>query len=114
PVGETVRRAHPDGVDVLIDLVSDAGSFSSLASLVRPGGTAVSTRYVADLRALSASGVRGVNFVLRETGEVLERVAGDLVDGRIVAAPVTRIALHEAPSAMGSYHHSDGKTVILL
>ena len=88
PVGETVRRAHRDGVDVLIDLLSNAESFSSLASLVRPGGTAVSTRYVADARALSASGVRGVNFVLRETSEVLERVAKDLVDGRVVRHPL--------------------------
>jgi NADPH2:quinone reductase len=116
PVGETVRRAHRDGIDVLIDLVSDAERFSSLASLVRPGGTAVSTRYVADPRALSASGVRAVNFVLRETSEVLERVAEDLVDGRIVAPPINRIALDEVPTAMGSSHHrrSEGKTVIVL
>jgi NADPH2:quinone reductase len=116
PVGETVRRAHGEGVDVLIDLVSDAESFSSLASLVRPGGTAISTRYVADLRALSASGVRGTNFALRETSEVLERVAEDLVNGLIVAPPITRIALDEAPSAMGSNpsRRSDGKTVIVL
>jgi threonine dehydrogenase-like Zn-dependent dehydrogenase len=115
-VGETVRRTHRDGVDVLIDLVSDAESFSSLASLVRPGGTAVSTRYVADPRALSASGVRGMNFVLRETSEVLERLARDLVNGLIVAPPITRIALDEAPSAMGpdSSRGSDGKTVIVL
>lgn len=116
PVGETLRRAHRDGIDVLIDLVSDAESFSSLASLVRPGGTAVSTRTAADSRALSASGVRGVNFVLRETSEVLERVAEDLVDGRIVAPPITRIALDEVPSAMGSSprRRSEGKTVIVL
>jgi NADPH:quinone reductase len=116
PVGETVRRAHRDGVDVLIDLVSDAGSFSSLASLVRPGGTAVSTRYVADPRALSASGVRGVNFVLRETSEVLERVAEDLLDGRVVAPPITRIALDQVPSIMraGPRHRSEGKMVIVL
>ena len=116
PVGETVRQAHPDGIDVLIDLVSDAESFASLASLVRLGGTAVSTQYVADARVLSASGIRGVNFALRETSEVLERVAEDLVDGRIVAPPITRIALGQVPSAMGSspYDHSDGKTVIVL
>jgi NADPH:quinone reductase len=116
PVGETVRRAHPDGIDVLIDLVSDAESFASLASLVRLGGTAVSTQYVADARVLAASGIRGVNFALLETSEVLERVAEDLVDGRIVAPPITRIALEEVPSAMGAspYHHSDGKTVIVL
>jgi NADPH:quinone reductase len=116
PLGETVRRAHPDGVDVLIDLVSDAESFASLASLVRVGGTAVSTGYVADVRALSASGVRGVNFALRETSELLERVATDLVDGRIVAPPITRIALDDVPAAMDSrlHHHPAGKTVIVL
>ena len=116
PVGETVRRAHPDGIDVLIDLVSDAESFAALASLVRPGGTAVSSRYVANARALSASRVRGVNFALRETREVLEKVAADLVDGRIVAPPITRLTLDEVPAAMGSnpVPSSHGKTVIVL
>jgi hypothetical protein len=96
--------------------VSDAESFLSLASLVRPGGTAVSTRYVADPRALSASGVRGMNFVLRETSQVLEKVAEDLVDGLTVMPPITRIALDEVPSAMGSspQHRSQVKTVIVL
>ena len=115
PLAEAVRRAHPDGVDVLVDLASDAESFASLASLVRPGGAAVSTRYVADTRALSASGVHGVNFVLRQTTEVLERVAVDLIDRRIVPPPMTHIALEEVPSAMGSRSHGDDvKTVIVL
>jgi NADPH:quinone reductase-like Zn-dependent oxidoreductase len=115
-LGEAVRRSHRDGIDVLIDLVSDAGAFASLASLVRPCGTALSTRYVADDRALLASGVRGVNFALCETSEVLERVAEHLVDGRIVPPPITRIALDEVPFAMRSrpQHHGDGKTVIAL
>jgi NADPH:quinone reductase len=115
-LGEAVRRAHPDGIDVLFDLVSDAVHFSSLASLVRPGGTAVSTRYAADSRALSALGVRGVNFALRETSQVLERVAEDLVDGRIVAPPIHRIALDEVPSAIDSSpgRRSEGKRVIVL
>lgn len=54
-VTEEVRRSHPDGVDVLIDLVSDAKAFASMAALVRPGGTAVTTQYVADLEALQSS-----------------------------------------------------------
>src|SRR6201995_4276165 len=58
-----VRQAHPDGVDVLIDLVdADAAGFAALASLVRPGGTALSTNYVADEATLSASGVTGITF----------------------------------------------------
>jgi NADPH:quinone reductase-like Zn-dependent oxidoreductase len=116
PLSEAVRRSHPDGIDVLIDLVSEAEAFASLASLVRPGGTAVTTQYVADDRALSASGIHGVNFALRETSEVLDRVAKDLVDGRVIPPPITRIALGEVPSIMraGPDHHVDGKTVIAL
>jgi threonine dehydrogenase-like Zn-dependent dehydrogenase len=116
PLRQAVLRAHPDGIDVLMDLVSDAGAFASLAALVRPCGTALSTRYVADGRALLASGVRGVNFALCETSEVLARVAEHLVDGRIVAPPITRIALDEVPMAMRSspQHRGDGKTVIAL
>lgn len=116
PLGHAIRRAHPDGIDILIDLASDAEPFASLASLVRPGGTAVSTRYAADARQLSMSGIRGVNFALRETSEVLGRVAADIVDGRIAPPPVTRIALDQVPFAMSSvpHRHADGKTVIVL
>ncbi|MFE9446701.1 hypothetical protein ACFYO2_49475 [Streptomyces sp. NPDC006602] len=39
-VPEAVQRAHPDGIDALIDLVSDADRFASPAKLVRPGGSA--------------------------------------------------------------------------
>jgi hypothetical protein len=57
-----------------------------------------------------------VSFALRASSEVLTRVAKDLVDGRIVPPPITRIALDDVPSAMGSrpQHHADGKTVISL
>ena len=113
---EAVRSAHPDGVDVLIDLVSDGEAFASAASLVRPGGSAITTQYVADLEALQASGVRGVNFALQPTSELLERVGRALSDGTIVEPPITRIALDEAPSALASMSrsHANGKTVIVL
>jgi NADPH:quinone reductase-like Zn-dependent oxidoreductase len=115
-LGEAVRQAHPDGIDVLIDLVSDAAAFGALASLVRPGGTAVTTQDVADPGALSASGIRGVNFALRETSEVLGRVADALVDGSIVAPPITRIKIDEVPAALraGSNFHTGGKTAVVL
>jgi NADPH:quinone reductase len=58
---DAVRQAHPGGIDVLIDLVSDAEGFATLASLVRPGGTTVTTKYVADVGALATAGVTGTN-----------------------------------------------------
>src|SRR5256886_5354655 len=56
-VTDTVRRAHPDGIDVLIDVASDADEFAALSSLVRSGGSAVTTRYVADTEKIGRAHV---------------------------------------------------------
>jgi NADPH:quinone reductase-like Zn-dependent oxidoreductase len=112
-----VRQAHPDGVDVLIDLVdADAAGFAALVSLVRPGGTAMSTNYVADEEGLRTTGVTGINFVLQASSELFERVAQTVADGPIVAPPITPISLDEAPAALNPSQARPvgGKTVITL
>lgn len=83
---DAVRQAHPGGLDVLIDLVSDTEGFAALASLVRPDGTAVTTKYVADPDALATAGVTGTNFNFAQyvPSDLLERVADALAGGRIV------------------------------
>ena len=50
--------------------------------------------------ALGASGITGINFALQPSSELLERVAEAVADGRIVAPPITRISLEEAPAAL--------------
>ena len=113
---EGVRQAHPDGIDALIDLVSDAAGFAALASLVRPGGTAVTTQYVADADALRAAGITGINFALQPSSELFERVAKAVAERRIVAPPITRISLEEVPAALSSAtaRPASGKTVVTL
>jgi NADPH:quinone reductase len=116
PLPEQVERAHPDGIDVLVDLASDPEGFAALAALVRKGGTALTTLYVADADDLEAKGVTAVNFQLPASAELLQRVADALASGRIVAPPVTRISLAETPAvfAAGTGGAPDGKTVIVL
>ena len=116
PLVDGVRQAHPDGIDALLDLVSDATGFAALASLVRPGGTAVTTQYVADEAVLGAAGVTAINFALPSSSELFERVAEAVADGRIVAPPITRISLEEVPAALSSVQArpAGGKTVITL
>ena len=112
-----VRQAHPDGVDVVIDLVdADAAGFGAVASLVRPGGTAMSTNYVAGEAALRASGVTAINFALPMSSQLLARLAEAVVDGRIVTPPITRISLEEVPAALNPAQPrpARGKTVIAL
>jgi NADPH2:quinone reductase len=113
---DAVRQAHPEGIDVLIDLVDDATGFAAFASLVRSGGTAVTTQYVADEDALRATGISGINFALPMSSELLQRLAQAVADGRIVPPPITRIALEEAPAALdpAQAQPASGKTVITL
>jgi NADPH:quinone reductase len=116
PLPDGVRQAHPDGIDALIDVVSDTTGFAALASLVRPGGTAVTAQYVADETVLGAAGVTGINFALPSSSELFERVAEAVANGRIVAPPITSISLDEVPAALSSAQArpASGKTVITL
>jgi NADPH2:quinone reductase len=110
-VADAVRETHPDGIDVLVDLASDGDGFATLAGLVRAGGTALTTRYVADTEALASHEVAGVNFRVVMSSEALERLADLVVTGTIVVPPITLIKLDEVPT-LNSNAHSDGKTVI--
>jgi NADPH:quinone reductase len=115
PISDAVLAAHSDGIDVLIDLASPPETFAELASLVRPGGTALTTLGVADLEALAALGVTGLNYgPLSLSPELLRRVADAVVAGRIVPPPITRIGLDDVPSAWERMDHADGKTVIMM
>ena len=109
-VPDAVRRTHPSGIDVLIDAASDAEDFASLAALVRPGGTALTTRYIADTEALASREVAGVNFRVSMSNGLLERLADAVVNGSIVVPPITRVKLDAVPALNGGTHV--GKTVI--
>jgi NADPH:quinone reductase-like Zn-dependent oxidoreductase len=116
PLAEVVARSHPDGIDVLIDVVSDANDFAALAALVRKGGSALTTRYVADVDALAANGVAAINFQLPASSELLERVAEALAAKTIIPPPIKLIPLVRAPVAFDGEGEPlfDGKTVIVM
>ncbi len=109
-----VRAAHRDGIDILIDVASDAAAFAELATLVKRGGTALTTTFVAEVDALAADGITGVNYVLSVSPELLERVARELVAGRIAKPPIRDIRLDDVPGAFEGIGHGDGKTVITM
>jgi NADPH:quinone reductase len=115
-VTDVVRQHCSAGVDVLIDLVNDARQFAAVAELVRPGGTAITTRYVADLPRLQSKGVRGINFRLHMTTDLLERVALALLEKQVTSPPITRIRLDDVPGICESSNppKSDGKIVIVI
>ena len=99
---DAVARAHPDGIDALVDVASDAGQFAALAGHVRPGGTALTTRYVADTETLARADVTGVNFQLSMTVPLLDRLASRVAAGSIVPPPITRVSLEDVPGLLGN------------
>jgi NADPH:quinone reductase-like Zn-dependent oxidoreductase len=115
-LADAVRHAHPNGIDVLLDLASDAAGFAALAALVRRGGTAVTSRHVGDVEALKSAGVTGINFGLQPSSVLLDRVATALVTGQNIAPPITRITLDQAPVLLSGANTvpAGGKTVITL
>jgi NADPH2:quinone reductase len=116
PLAELVRQAHPDGIDVLLDVASDADQFADIAGLVRHGGTALTTKFVAEVDALAANDVVAVNFDVPASSELLQRVADALASGSILAPPINRISLAEAPAVFAAENGSllGGKTVIVI
>ena len=114
PLPDAVARAHPDGIDVLIDVASDARQFAALAGHVRPGGTAVTARYLADEQTLARAGVTGVNFALHTTVPLLERLASCVAAGSVIPPPITRLSLDEVAALLSQDSHTAGKTVITM
>ncbi|MDI2125870.1 NADP-dependent oxidoreductase [Yinghuangia seranimata] len=115
-LAEHVRADRPDGVDALVDLVSDAAAFDAMSALVRDGGVAVTTRFAADPAATAARGVEGVNFNLAASAGLLERLAAELDTGRLRLEVEAQVPLADAPAAVARNKAGGarGKTVFVV
>ncbi|WP_395104389.1 NADP-dependent oxidoreductase [Actinomadura sp. SCN-SB] len=111
---ELVRAARPDGLDAIIDLVSDRGEVERLAGLLRPGGVYVSTVWAVNPDSLDAQNVRGVNLDYTPTPELLEHVVALVADGAMEITIEAEVSLEEAPAAIARSRSGGarGKTVI--
>lgn len=67
-LASAVKAAHPDGIDAIIDVVSDRATLAWLAGTLRNGGRLASTVYAADEPALAARGIRATNVSLQDSG----------------------------------------------
>jgi NADPH:quinone reductase-like Zn-dependent oxidoreductase len=113
PLPDALSESQPDGIDVLIDVASDADRFAALASEVRSGGAALTTRYVADEGALAERGVTGINFRVSVSPQALERVGDDVARGRVVPPPIMTITLNEVPAMWRGEGPAAVKTIVL-
>lgn len=110
---DRIRETVPGGVDALVDLVSDGEQFALLADTVRPSGTAVSTRYVADIDELATRSIEGVNFLVEMTAADLETVAALTAFGQLIPPPIRTVRFEDVPDLLNVGGNSfDVKTVV--
>lgn len=115
-VADQVLAAHPDGVDVLIDLTSGPEEFDGMTRTVRDGGTAVSTIGSADADALTEKNLRGFNFVNRPSPQLLDILAGQVDAGRLTVLVGREVPLEEASDVLEASRsgRAQGKTVLAI
>ena len=99
-VRDAVAALSPDGIDVLVDLANGADEFANLASLVRGGGTALTTLYVADVDSLAARGITGVNFAYQASRPLLARLADAVATDGVVPPPLETVGLDDVPQVL--------------
>ncbi|MEV5575694.1 NADP-dependent oxidoreductase [Spirillospora sp. NPDC052269] len=113
---ESITEAHPDGLDVLIDLVDDERRLDLLAGVLKKGGVVLSTIGQANTAGLKKRGIKAYNFQNKASGELLT-VLAELIDRGKFSVRVSReVDLSETPAAIAEAKRGGarGKTVIRL
>lgn len=106
---------YPEGVDVLVDLVSDnPADFRANAALVHDGGVAVTTRGAA--QGHGERGVEEVNLHFEATPDLLAAVAKEVDGGTLRVYVESEVPLEGAAQALARNRAGGarGKTIIKL
>jgi len=115
-VTEQVKAAYPNGIDGLIDLMSNKEGFNAHLALVKEGGAAFTTAFVADNDALKARHLKGGNFETKSTPASLDKLTALIDAGKLKVPVETIISLEEVPAALEQSRQGrgKGKTVIKM
>jgi NADPH:quinone reductase-like Zn-dependent oxidoreductase len=113
---EAVRAAHPDGIEAVIDLVSNSEALSRKAALVREGGRLASSVYAADVEELLRRGVEATNIGVHPDARQLEELSRMVDAGELSVRLERALPLERAPEALEESRtgHVRGKIVLLV
>ncbi|NRQ35863.1 NADP-dependent oxidoreductase [Nonomuraea sp. NN258] len=116
PVVDQVLDRHPDGIDAVIDLVTQPGDVAEIVEVLRPGGIICSTIGALDPDRLAEREIRGVNVMNTPDAQTLG-VLADLIDsGELKIRIQSQVPLDEAPGLLRDLAEGGarGKTVIKI
>ena len=90
-IAASVKAAHPEGIDAVLDLASDPAGIKRIVDVLRTGGRIVSTIRAVDEAWVAARAIRGVNLGLSRTPQSSTKGLEDLAD--LVASGAISIRL---------------------
>jgi NADPH:quinone reductase-like Zn-dependent oxidoreductase len=113
---DAVRRAHPDGVEAIIDVVSDTEALTRIAGLLNKGGRLASSVFAVDVKGLAERSIKATNIGMRPNAQRLEELSR-LVDAGEISVRLERtFPLEKAREALEESRtgHVRGKIVLLV
>lgn len=117
PITDHVRRTHPQGVHALLDLTRDPARFATRTTLVRDGGSAISTTFTASPELLASDRITVTNFMMQDKPGLLARITDQVAAGRITVPIDRTITLEQVPEALvraATTGGARGKTVVRI
>jgi NADPH:quinone reductase-like Zn-dependent oxidoreductase len=113
---EAVRAAYPDGIEAIIDTVSDPEVLSRMAGLLKKGGRLASSVYAADLEGLAERSIKATNIGMQPDAQRLEELSWMVDAGEISVRVERTLPLEKAAEALEKSRtgHVRGKIVLLV
>jgi NADPH:quinone reductase-like Zn-dependent oxidoreductase len=113
---ETVRATHPDGIEAIIDVVSEPEVLSRMAGLVKEGGKVASSVYAADVESLAERSIKAANISMQPGAQHLEELSWMVDSGEISVRLEATFPLEKAREALEESRtgHVRGKIVLLV
>lgn len=110
-----VRRALPEGVHGLLDVMHPSADLGRLLPVLRPGAAVASTIGAAGDDVARPAGVRGINIDMQPSHALLGRLSDALARGVLKAPVEARLPLERGPEAIAQLRagRGKGKTVLL-
>ena len=115
-LGEAVRAAHPDGIEAIIDVVSDPEALGRMAGLVKEGGRIASSVSAADVESLALRSIEAKNISMQPSAQRLEELSWMVDTGEISVRLERTFPLENAREALEESRtgHVRGKIVLLV
>ena len=111
----SVLFAHPDGIEAVVDVVSDREALGRIAGLVKRGGSVATSVYATDAESLAKRGIEATNVGARPDARRLAELSRLVDAGEISVRLESTFPLEKAPEALEQSRtgHVRGKLVLL-